>query len=285
MYRKHSFTGAIIKNLLVWIFIGFAMFPFIWIFSASINPANTLLGQSLIPKNYTWNHYVEFFTNKQHPFGLWILNSVKVSGITALFTVILAALGAYAFSRFRFKGRRAGLLSLLLVQMFPQMLAMVAIYLLLLNIGKYVSWLGLNQHISLIMVYLGGAMGFNMWLMKGYFDTISYSLEESAMIDGATHFQSFIRIILPLARPILAVIFILQFIGTYSDFILASILLSSKENYTLAVGLRLFITGQYTTRWGAFAAASIIGALPIMVIFLLLQNQLVSGLTRGGVKE
>jgi len=285
VYRKHSFTGAITRNLLIWILIGFAMFPVIWIFSASINPANTLIGQSLIPKNYTQDHYVEFFTNKQHPFGLWMLNSVKVSGVTALFTVILAALGAYAFSRFRFKGRRAGLLSLLLVQMFPQMLAMVAIYLLLLNIGKYVSWLGLNQHISLIMVYLGGAMGFNMWLMKGYFDTISYSLEESAMIDGATHFQSFIRIILPLARPILAVIFILQFIGTYSDFILASILLSSKENYTLAVGLRLFITGQYSTRWGGFAAASIIGALPIMVIFLLLQNQLVSGLTRGGVKE
>ncbi len=285
MYRKHSFAGAFIRNLFVWIFIAFAIFPFIWIFSASINSSNTLLGQTIIPKNFTWSHYIEFFTNKQHPFGLWILNSIKVSGITAIFTVILAALGAYAFSRFRFKGRRTGLLSLLLVQMFPQMLAMVAIYLLLLNIGKYISWLGLNHHISLIMVYLGGAMGFNVWLMKGYFDTISYSLEESAMIDGATHFQSFIRIILPLARPILAVIFILQFIGTYSDFILASILLSSKENYTLAVGLRLFITGQYSTRWGAFAAASIIGAFPIMVIFLLLQNQLVSGLTRGGVKE
>jgi len=285
MYRKHSFAGAFIRNLFVWIFIAFAIFPFIWIFSASINSSNTLLGQTIIPKNFTWSHYIEFFTNKQHTFGLWILNSIKVSGITAIFTVILAALGAYAFSRFRFKGRRTGLLSLLLVQMFPQMLAMVAIYLLLLNIGKYISWLGLNHHISLIMVYLGGAMGFNVWLMKGYFDTISYSLEESAMIDGATHFQSFICIILPLARPILAVIFILQFIGTYSDFILASILLSSKENYTLAVGLRLFITGQYSTRWGAFAAASIIGAFPIMMIFLLLQNQLVSGLTRGGVKE
>jgi ABC-type maltose transport system permease subunit len=184
MYKKHSFTEAFIRNLFVWIFIGFAMFPFIWIFSASINPSNTLLGQSLIPKNFTWDRYIEFFTNEQHPFGLWILNSIKVSGITAIFTVILAALGAYAFSRFRFKGRRTGLLSLLLVQMFPQILAIVAIYLLLLNIGKHISWLGLNHHISLIMVYLGGAMGFNMWLMKGYFDTISYSLEESAMIDG-----------------------------------------------------------------------------------------------------
>ena len=285
MYKKHSFAEAFIRNLFVWIFIAFAVFPFIWIFSASISPSNTLLGQAIIPKNITWDRYIEFFTNKQHPFGLWILNSIKVSGITAIFTVTLAALGAYAFSRFRFKGRRTGLLSLLLVQMFPQMLAMVAIFLLLLNIGKYIPWLGLNHHISLIMVYLGGAMGFNMWLIKGYFDTISYSLEESAMIDGATHFQSFIYIILPLARPILAVIFILQFIGTYSDFILASILLSSKENYTLAVGLRLFITGQYTTRWGMFATASIIGAFPIMMIFLLLQNQLVSGLTRGGVKE
>ena len=284
MYKKHSPTGGFIRHLLIWIIIAFAIFPAIWIFSASINPSNTLLGQRLIPKNSSLGHYKELFTSEQHPFGLWIWNSVKVSGVTAIFTVILAALGAYAFSRFRFRGRRAGLLSLLLVQMFPQMLAMVAIYLLLLNIGRHIPYLGLNHHISLIMVYLGGAMGFNMWLMKGYFDTIPYSLEESAMMDGATHFQSFISIILPLARPILAVIFILQFIGTYSDFILASILLSSKENYTLAVGLRLFITGQYSTRWGMFAAASIIGALPIMVIFLLLQNQIVSGLTRGAVK-
>lgn len=175
-------------------------------------------------------------------------------------------------------------MALLLVQMFPQMLAMVALYILLLRLGDFVPAIGLNTHTGLILVYLGGALGFNTWLMKGYFDTIPRSLEESAMIDGATHFQAFTRIILPLARPILAVVFILQFIATYSEYLLASVLLTGVQRYTLAVGLRLFITGQYTTRWGVFAAASIIGALPIVLIFYLLQNQLISGLTRGAVK-
>ncbi|HAZ27992.1 TPA: maltose ABC transporter permease, partial [Candidatus Acetothermia bacterium] len=165
----------IIRHLIIWAFIAVVLFPVVWIFSASINPANTLIGQRLIPHISTWDHYVTLFTNPRHPFGLWLLNSVKVSGVTAVLTVVMAALGAYAFSRFRFRGRRLGLLAMLLVQMFPAIMAMVAIYLFLLAIGRQVPWLGLNTHIGLIMVYLGGAMGFNTWLMKGYFDTIPRS--------------------------------------------------------------------------------------------------------------
>lgn len=284
MYSRHTLPGKILRHLVVWMAIAFALFPVVWILSASVNAAGTLVGQRLLPRVFSWGHYVELFTNPLHPFGLWLWNSVKVSGIASLFTVFLTALGAYAFSRFRFRGRRAGLLALLLIQMFPQMLAMVAIYLLLLNIGRYIPWLGLNSHAGLILVYLGGALGFNTWLMKGYFDTIPHELEESAMIDGATHFQAFLRIILPLARPILAVIFILTFIGTYSDFLLPSILLTGTRQYTFAVGLRLFIQGQYNTRWGMFAAASILGAFPIAAIFLSLQRFIISGLTRGSVK-
>jgi len=274
----------IIRHLIIWAFIAVVLFPVVWIFSASINPANTLIGQRLIPHISTWDHYVTLFTNPRHPFGLWLLNSVKVSGVTAVLTVVMAALGAYAFSRFRFRGRRLGLLAMLLVQMFPAIMAMVAIYLFLLAIGRQVPWLGLNTHIGLIMVYLGGAMGFNTWLMKGYFDTIPRSLEESAMMDGATHFQAFLWIIVPLVRPILAVIAILVFIGTYGDFLLPSILLTGTEQYTFAVGLRLFITGEFEHRWGIFAAAALLGAVPITVVFLLLQDFIVSGLTRGGVK-
>ncbi|MFW6190548.1 MAG: sugar ABC transporter permease, partial [Candidatus Bipolaricaulota bacterium] len=196
----------------------------------------------------------------------------------------MCALGSYAFSRFRFTGRRTGLLGLLLIQMFPQMLAMVAIYALLLNLGSFIPWAGLNTHLGLLMVYLGGALGFNTWLMKGYFDSIPHSLEESAQVDGASHFQAFVRIILPLARPILTVIFILTVISVYSDFILASILLQDSSKYTLAVGLKLFIFNNYDARWGIFAAAAIIGAIPIVVIFLALQDQLISGLTQGSVK-
>jgi maltose/maltodextrin transport system permease protein/arabinogalactan oligomer/maltooligosaccharide transport system permease protein len=168
--------------------------------------------------------------------------------------------------------------------MFPQTLGMVAIFLMMAWLGDFVPWLGLNTHAGLILVYLGGAMGFNTWLMKGFFDSIPRSLEESAMIDGATPFQAFIRIILPLARPILAVVFVLQFFFSYAEYMLASILLKGKAVYTLPVGMRLFITHHYDDRWGAFAAASVMGSILVLIIFYVLQGQIVSGLTRGAVK-
>ncbi|MCI2424938.1 maltose ABC transporter permease MalG [Candidatus Acetothermia bacterium] len=284
MFRRSSLPRRISKHLIIWVFIALVFFPIAWIFSASLNPANTLIGQELIPPNANWDHFVNLFTNPRHPFGRWLLNSVKISGITAILTVAMGALAAYAFSRFRFRGRRTGLVTMLLVQMFPSMMAMVALFLFLQRIGGLVPWAGLNTHAGLILIYLGGALGFNAWLMKGYFDTIPRSLEESALIDGATPFQAFIWIILPLVRPILAVIAILTFIGTYGDFLLPSILLTGTEQYTFAVGLRLFIVGEFDTRWGIFAAAALLGALPIVIIFLLLQDFIVSGLTRGAVK-
>lgn len=284
MYSRPTLVGQALRHLFVLTSMAFALFPVAWVVSASLSKSNTLVGQSLIPRNATLAHYVELFTNPAHPFGLWLWNSIKVSGLAALLTVVMAALAAYAFSRFRFKGRRAGLLTLLVVQMFPQMLAMVAIYLLLLGVGQYVPSLGLNSHGGLILVYLGGALGFNTYVMKGYFDTIPRSLEESAMMDGATPFQAFLHIILPLARPVLAVVFLLAFVGTYSDFLLASILLKDRNLLTFAVGLRIFIAGQYHARWGVFTAGALVGALPVATIFYLLRNQFVSGLTQGAIK-
>lgn len=284
MYRRHSFFRGLWRHAVLLIFVVFALFPILWVVSASFNPANTLVGQSLIPKNASLGNYREIFTSEQYPIALWIKNSIVIGLITSALVVVMTSLAAYAFSRFRFKGRREGLFASLLVQVFPQMLAAVSIYLLVLSIGKIFPALGINTHAGLIMVYLGGAMGVNAWLMKGYFDTIPTSLEESAMIDGASPFQAYYMIILPLARPILAVIFLLQFIGTYSEFILASILISSSEKYTLAVGLQLFIQDQYASRWGVFSAASVLGALPIVILFMFLQKYLVSGLTSGAVK-
>lgn len=284
MYSKHTRIGSIIRHFVIWCCIAFALFPVLWIFSASINPTNSIGAQRLIPSKISWQHYVELFTSSQHPFAIWLLNSMKITLITSTLTVILAALAAYAFSRFRFKGRRTSLLGLLLVQMFPQMLAMVAIYMLLFHLGELMPWLGLNTHAGLIMVYLGGAMGFNTWLMKGYFDTIPRSLEESAKVDGASQFQAFVRIILPLAKPILATIFVLTFINIYSEYILAQVLLSDTRHYTLAVGLNLFISNQWGNRWGIFAAGALIGAIPFLVVFGIAQHLLVSGLTRGSVK-
>lgn len=272
------------RHLVIWVFIVFALGPIVWIISASFDPSNTIVGQRLIPSNPSLDNYKALFTKPEYPFPLWMWNTLKISLITSFLVVAITSLAAYAFSRFKFRGRRTGLFAILLIQVFPQMLAMVAIYLLLMWIGEYIPALGLNSHLGLIMVYLGGAMGVNVWLMKGYFDTIPNSLEEAAIIDGATPFQAFTKVILPLARPILAVVFFLQFMGTYSEYILARVLLSSNDKLTLAVGLQTFISDQYAKRWGIFSAAALLGAIPMVLLFTFLQRHLVSGLTRGGVK-
>jgi len=262
----------------------YALFPVVWIVSASFDPANSLVSQRLIPRNASLVNYQRLLNNPLYPFLRWMLNSIKVSSISSVLAVFLTALSAYAFSRFRFRGRRSLLLTVLLIQVFPNMLAMVALFLLLQQVGNYIPSLGLNTHGGLILVYLGGVLGFNTWLMKGFFDSIPRDLDDSAMIDGASHWQVFRHVILPLVRPILAVIGILTFIGTYSDFVLARVLIQSMENFTLAVGLSLFIGGQFTQQWGVFGSGALMGALPIVVIFLFLQDYLIGGLTRGAVK-
>ena len=274
------------RNLLAWIAIAFALFPAAFVLGTSFDPAQNLRTARIIPAQPTTANYLYLFRERQEiNFPRWLLNTVYVAGITSAFGVFLCALGAYAFSRFRFRGRRAGLLTILLVQMFPQTVGMVAIYLILQTLGKQIPWLGLNTHPGLILVYLGGAIGFNTWFMKGYFDTIPRSLEESALVDGATPFQAFWRIILPVARPILAVVFVIQFISVYSEYLLASLILKGTDKYTLAVGLQLFIGEAYNRRWGSFAAAAVIGAALILLIFYALQSQIISGLTGGAVKE
>lgn len=281
LQRRLILGSKIIITLLAVIY---ALYPIAWVLSAALDPANSLVNQNLIPQRATLDNFTRLVNNPRHPFVLWLWNSVKVSGISALIIVALTALAAYAFSRLRYRGRRIGLLAILLVQLFPNTLALVALFLLLKQIGEFLPGLGLNTHGGLILIYSGGALGFNTWLMKGYFDTIPRELDEAALIDGATHFQVFYAILLPLVRPILAVIGILSFIGTYSDFLLARVMLKSSENYTLAVGMTLFIRGQYTREWGVFAAAALMGALPIVLIFLVLQRQLIGGLSRGAVK-
>lgn len=285
MHDKLTTFGHVWRHAVIWLALAFVFFPVVWVISASFDGTNTLVGQGVIPTVPTLDNYKLLTAEARYPFFTWMWNSIKVAGISSLLSVGLCALAAYAFSRFRFWGRQGGLFTLILVQIFPQMLAVVSLYLLLLSVGKSMPGLGLNTHAGLIIVYLGGAIGINTWLMKGYFDTIPRSLEESAMMDGASPFTSFVRIILPLVRPILVVVFILSFIGTYSDFILARVLLQSNEKLTLAVGMNLFIGDQYAKRWGVFSAGALIASAPIVLIFMTLQRQLISGLTRGGVKE
>lgn len=262
----------------------FSLFPVVLIFSTSINPLSQVTVTQLIPTNATLDNYRQMLTDQQFPFALWVWNSVKISGITALLVVALTSLAAFAFSRFRFRLRKPLLRTVLLVQVFPNILAITALFLILLNIGRIYPGFGLNSHFGLILIYLGGAMGFNTWLMKGFFDTIPRDLDEAAYIDGASSWYTFTRVIFPLVRPILAVIFILTFIGTYADYLLARVMLTDKMQYTVAVGLSLFIGDQYSQRWNLFAAGALMAALPTLILFYFIQDQLQSGLTVGAVK-
>lgn len=272
------------RLLVAFLAIIFSLFPVVLIFSTSINPLSQVTVTQIIPDNATLDNYRYMLTNDQFPFARWVWNSVKISGTTALLVVGLTSLAAFSFSRFRFRLRKPLLRTILLVQVFPNVLAVTAIYLILLNIGRVYPAFGLNSHAGLILVYLGGAMGFNTWLMKGFFDTIPRELDEAAYMDGASTWYTFSRIIFPLVRPILAVIFILTFISTYADYLLARVILTDKYQYTVAVGLSLFIGDQYSQRWNLFAAGALMAALPTLILFYLIQNQLQSGLTVGAVK-
>ena len=207
-----------------------------------------------------------------------------VAGATALLTVLMSALAAYAFSRFRFKGRRLGMVALLLIQMFPQLLAIVAIYLIVLNVGDIFHFMGLNTLSAVVLVYLGGALGVNTWLMKGFFDTIPKELDESARVDGATPAQVFWGVVLPLAAPVLAVIALISFIATLNEFVIASAILETQQKFTLPVGLWQYIDQKYSEHWGPFAAGVLIAAIPAALLFVFLQRYIVEGLTSGAVK-
>jgi len=213
----------------------------------------------------------------------WILNSIIVAITVSLITTAVTALAAYPFSRMRFKGRKYGIMGLLLIQMFPAIMYMIAIYTFLSFAGKYIPGFGLSKLSGLIFAYLGG-IAYNMYLIKGYYDTIPDSLEEAALIDGATRWQTFVKIVIPLASPILAVIVILTFMSTFNEFILAKIILQDVKQYTYAVGLYTFSTGPFETEWGLFTAAALIGMVPMVVLFLLMQRYIVGGLVSGAVK-
>ena len=276
--------GLILRWILAAFLIAFSIFPVIWIVSAALDPVNDLANQRLIPENAGFGNFASLVNTDIFPFFTWLWNSIKVSVLTTVLTLSLTTMAAFAFSRFRFKGRQGLLKIILLVQSFPNLLAIVALFSINKQIGDVFANLGLNTHAGLIMVYLGGAMGMNIWLMKGYMDTIPRDIDESAHVDGANDWQVFTRLILPLLQPILIVIGILSFIGTYGEFIIARTLLTRRELQTVMVGLQIYTSGQYTQNWGVFAAGALIAALPIMIIYLVLQDQIVGGLTRGAVK-
>ena len=278
----------------VWMlaFVTITVLPFLVILSISFKSGN-FLGGGLIPQKVSLEHwklalgmsYVDAdgqLVTPPFPVLLWIWNSLKVSFISATVSLLLSITSAYAFARMRFRGKHAMLNGLLLLQMFPSVLALVAIYALFEGIGEFVPWLGLNSHWSLALAYTGG-IAQHIWIIKGYFESVPHELEEAAAVDGATPLQAFVYVLLPMATPILIVVFVLAFLGGMIEYPVASVLLHNEDNLTLAVGSRLFLFNQRYL-WGDFAATSVIAGIPLTVLFLVTQRWLTSGLTAGGVK-
>ncbi|MEX0445651.1 maltose ABC transporter permease MalG [Xenorhabdus sp. SGI246] len=279
-------------HILMLTFIALILFPLLMVIAISLRPGNFATG-SLIPDTISWEHWklalgisIESadgrVTSPPFPVMLWLWNSVKIAFITATGIVVLSTTCAYAFARMRFRGKSTLLKGMLIFQMFPAVLSLVALYALFDRLGEYIPFIGLNTHGSVIFAYMGG-IALHVWTIKGYFETLDRSLEEAAMLDGATSWQVFRLILLPLSVPILAVVFILSFIGVITEVPVASLLLSDVDNYTLAVGMQQYLHPQ-NYLWGDFAAAAVLSAVPITVVFLLAQRWLVGGLTAGGVK-
>ena len=277
--KKQKFTRLFFTYLILAIVMIAIIYPLLWTVGASFNPGNSLVSTTLIPENPTLDHYRELFAgNKNLPYVQWYMNSMKISIFTMILTVISVSFTGYAFSRFRFKGRKNGLTLFLLLQMIPQFSALIALYVLAQMLGL------MNSHWLLIVLYTGGQIPMNTYLMKGYMDSIPIDLDESARMDGAGPTRIFLQIIMPLAKPMLAVVAMNGFTGPLGDFVLSSVILRNTESYTLPIGLFNLVNdvqgGSYTT----FAAGAILISIPVAIIFVLLQKNFVAGLTAGGTK-
>jgi arabinogalactan oligomer / maltooligosaccharide transport system permease protein len=292
--RKVSFSETWWRHLVGIVAALIALFPVWFLFSSAVSRDDSVSGTTFLPQHWTSYNFTSILQNKvkdpantsfvDSHFLRWLLNTILIASVTAIGTVLLGALAAYAFSRFRFRGRRMGMLALLLIQMFPQILLVVAIYLIVLNVGDIFHVVGLNTYTGLIIVYLGGSLGVNAWLLKGFFDTIPTELDESARVDGATAGQIFWGVVLPLAMPILIVVALISFISTLNEFVIASALMQTSDHFPLAQGMHGFIDQQYGQRWGPFAAGTLLAAIPAAALFMSLQKWIVGGLTQGAVK-
>ncbi|MGI9227126.1 MAG: sugar ABC transporter permease [Candidatus Nanopelagicaceae bacterium] len=271
------------KHIIAWVMIIYAVFPILYIISTSLTDFGGIENAALF-QQFHYQNYLDLFNDPSYPFARWMMNTIIIAGATAILSVFISACAAYAFSRLRFKGRRPGLLALILIQMFPSISGLVAIFGILSWLTDNVPAIGLGTKAGLILVYLGGSLGAGTYLMYGFFNTVPTEIDEAAKIDGATHTQIYFQIILRLVAPVLAVMALLSFIGTFSDYILASIVFSKTEQQTVAVGLGTLLNDPWSQKWAMFCAGAIIAATPIVALFMGLQRYIVSGLTGGAVK-
>ena len=242
------------RHLVGVFFVVFSMYPILYVITNSFADFANLQNSKLIPDALTLKHYKSLYEDSLVPYFRWLFNTYKIASIAGIFNVLLGTFAGYAFARLKFRGRRVGLITLVLIQMFPAFLAFVAIYLLFFQISDVAPFMGLGTHFGLICVYLGGSIGFNSWLIKGFMDTIPTSLDEAAKVDGANDSQIFFRIVAPLARPIIVVLFVITFIGIYSDYILAAVFLKDPNLYTVALGINVVFMDDFSNEWGSIAA-------------------------------
>jgi arabinogalactan oligomer/maltooligosaccharide transport system permease protein len=292
MSRRTDSVGHIWLHLFLVLMVVVAVYPILWVVSVALSGQQQLAYVDLPPDPSALDRLravvpwpetisVQNFTDvfSQQPFGRWLLNSALVAAATTVLGVFLASTAGYAFSRFKFAGRRTGMMSFLVSQMFPGTLTLVPLYIII------VVWLDLGSNfLGLILIYSTTAIPFCVWNLKGYFDTIPIELEESAKMDGASAALIFWKIILPLSKPAIAVTALFSFMTAWNEFVLALTIMDKETMYTAPVGLRFFVGGYAEQQWGYFAAGSIVAALPVMILFLVLQRFLISGLTAGAVK-
>ena len=263
------------SRIVIWITIILVLFPVVWIVMSSFSAGDSFFLSSLFPEKFSVEHYVTLF--RETDFTVWVWNSLKFCVIVATIQLVITSLAAYAFARLRFIGRKYGLMSLLVLQVFPNSMAVAGYYILIYRFGL------VDSSLALIFVLAGGS-AYNIWLLKSYIDGLPVELDEAAMVDGANQFQVFYKIIIPLAMPQLAVIFLFSFIATYSEYVITSIFLQTPGKMTLALGLQSFISDQFAAHWTLFSAAAVISSLPIMIVFMCLQRFIQSGLVAGVVK-
>ncbi len=275
--KKSNFIRLSLSYLLLAAVAVIIIYPLIWTIGASLNPGNSLLNTSIIPENFSFQHYTELFDGTID-YTAWYWNSMKISFLTMVLTLISVSFTAYSFSRFRFRGRQNGLMLFLLLQMIPQFSALIAIFVLAQMLGL------VNSHLALVLVYVGGMIPMNTYLMKGYLDAIPKDLDDSARMDGAGNFRIFIEIIMPLSKPIIAVVALFSFTGPLGDFILASTILRTPDKYTLPIGLYNLVSQKMGASYTTYAAGAVLIAVPVAILYLSLQKYFVSGLTAGGTK-
>lgn len=283
--RNRKVFSMTLRYIVAVLLVIFAVIPFFWVVATSLNPAKSLLGAHLIPERVTLGNYTDLLNSKSFAFGLWMVNSFKVSFISVFFIVLITCVSAYALSRFRFTGKRQIMLAIMILNVFPGILAMIALYTMMQQLGTFIPFLGLNTHGGLIFIYVAGSMSINTLMVKSYIDTIAVELDESAMMEGATHWQTFWQIIFPVITPIVVTVGILAFMSTYGDFIIANLLLKGNDKITVMAGIYQFTQQRFDTNWGIVTAGTVIAALPVVALFFMTQKHILGGLTSGAVKS